>query len=128
MTGEQEGGGGYHYYRSIGNVVRHRLKKIYQGIIIDLFLSVIICLNKRHNSGVKFKSTHAANSPSPPKQHVLVHLHCVDLPIVALFVFGVHQLLNARPLINFFLPFPIRPSLRIVLQYQDLVNERAPIL
>ena len=57
-----------------------------------------------------------------------VDLHGVDLPVVALFIFGVHQLLNARPLVNFFLPFSIRPSLRVVLQYQDLVNERAPVL
>lgn len=52
----------------------------------------------------------------------------VALPVVALFIFGVHQLLNAWPLINFFLPFPISPSLCVVLQYQNLVYEWASIL
>lgn len=52
----------------------------------------------------------------------LVHF-IYTVPVIALFIFGVHQLLNARSLIDFLLPFPIGPSLCIVLQHQNLVYE-----
>lgn len=50
-----------------------------------------------------------------------------DLPVVALLIFGVHHFINAWPLINLFFPFAISPSLSIVLQNQDMVNEWATI-
>lgn len=55
-------------------------------------------------------------------------LYSVTLPVVTLFIFGVHQFLNAWPLINFFLPFPISPTLSVVLEHQNPVYEWAPIL
>lgn len=55
-------------------------------------------------------------------------VRCVALPVIALFVFGVHQLVNARSPVDFFLPFPISPSLCVVLQDQNLVYEWAPVL
>lgn len=52
----------------------------------------------------------------------------MSLPVVTLFIFGVHQLLNALPFIYFFLPFPIRPTFSIVLQYQHPIYKRASVL
>lgn len=50
------------------------------------------------------------------------------LPVVALFIFVVHQLVKTWTLIDFFLPFTLSPSFSIVLQNQNLVDERASVL
>lgn len=45
------------------------------------------------------------------------------LPIVAMFVFGVHQLINAGPFIYFFFPRSFLPSFCIALQHINLFNK-----
>lgn len=57
-----------------------------------------------------------------------VQLSCASRPVITLLVFGVLELLNTRPFIDLFLPLAIGPTLGVVLQHQNLVNERSSIL